>query len=50
MDKQLELLTFFDQLGRDIGDLQMHDPSTTGVHDADDETLENLNNDPYHCR
>jgi hypothetical protein len=46
MDKQLEQLIFFDWLGRDIGNLQMHDPSTAGVHDVDDETLKNLNNDP----
>ena len=37
MDKQPELLTFFDWLGRDISNLQMHDPSTTGVHGVDDE-------------
>ena len=32
LDKQPELLTFFDRLGQDIGDLRMHDPSTAGVH------------------
>jgi hypothetical protein len=40
MDKQLELLTFFNQLGKDVSDLQMHNPSTTGVHSTDDENFD----------
>ena len=46
LDKQPELLTFFDQLGRDVSDLQMHDPSTAGVHSMDDDNFDNLENDP----
>ena len=46
LDKQPELLTFFDQLGQDVGNLPMHDPSTAGVHGVDDDNLENLENDP----
>ena len=40
LDKQPELLTCFDQLGQDVGNISMHDPSTTGVHGMDDDNLE----------
>ena len=46
LDKQPVLLTFFDQLGHNVGDLQMHNPSTAGVHGANDDNLANLENDP----
>ena len=46
LDKQPELLTFFDQLGRDVSDLQIHNPSTAGVHSMDDDNMDNLENDP----
>ena len=41
LDKQPELLTFFDQLGQDVGNMPMHDPSTAGVHGMDDDNVEN---------
>ena len=46
LDKQPELLTFFDWLGWDVSNMQMHDPSTAGVHGMDDDNLENFENDP----
>ena len=45
LDKQPELLIFFDWLGHNVGDLQMHNPSTAGVHGVNDDNLANLEND-----
>jgi hypothetical protein len=42
-DKQPELQTFFDHLGQDVGHLQLHNPSTAGVHGGTED--ENFNSE-----